>query len=466
MKSSLAIHRRVTFYEKVSVKHFSFVTVNLLSFASGAMLGWSSPVLVKLKSTQGNPLPEPLTPDQESWIGSLVSLGALFGPFPCGYISAKFGRKPALVTSAAFLSSASMMLAFAASIPEFYAARLMAGLSIGGILATVPLYVAEISEVTIRGILDSTMNNSLTLGLLVSYVIGPYLSIRWFSVTCAVAPTVFICTFLPLMCDTPYYCVSKSDFDAGAKLLARYRSKGVKDVQDELGTIVEYVEKSRVPTGSVTEILASTTTRKSFVIALLLMTFEQLSGINVVLIYSQIIFEESGSHFPSEIPPMIIGAVAFVSSFITPSLVDNRGRKVLLLFSGAGMMLALVPLGVYFYLKQEGKYVGSLTWFPVVCLVFFVIVYNSGFGPLPWTIMAEVYPTNIKPVAVPVTAFVSGSMGFAGIHFFVIVSNTIGMSGSFWIFAGFNLLAVIFIHKCVPETKGKTFQEIQEILKS
>ncbi|KAK9722416.1 Sugar transporter [Popillia japonica] len=446
--------------------YLSVGIADLLAFTTGIWLAWSSPILEKLSSIgDDNPLDEPITSTQQSWIGSLLTLGAALCPFFYAFVQDKFGRKYALLLVAVPYTTAFLIAAFAKHVALFIALRFISGISVAGLFTVLPTYIAEISDAPVRGMLGSTINNFLCSGLVVSYVIGAYLPIMWFNLVSAVFPIVFFVLFFMLAPDTPYYLIGKNR-DKAEQALSFLRSKPVNELQAELKEIEQTVEESKANAASFLDIFKSKGTIKALIISVLLCVFQQLSGINVVLFYAQTIFEASGISMSSEIPPIIIGAMQFISSFVSPVLVDRLGRKILLLGSAVGMAVAEIVLGVYFYLKDDGVDVGSINFLPILTLVIYIISYNCGFGPLPWTVMAELFSSNIKSAASSFTVFCCWFMSFLITFFFDSISAEIGMGGSFWLFSGCTVIAFVFTLVYVPETKGKSFQEIQAILNS
>lgn len=428
------------------------------------MESWSSPVLPKLLSnnTEENPLGYPISDDEESWIGSLISLGAVVGPFISAFSADHIGRKRTLLALALPLIISFTILIFAQHIILFYIARFLSGVSIGGIFAVLPTYIAEVSEVSIRGMMSTSMNNFEVLGVFMSYAIGPYLTLRTFNVICALVPVLFVAVFL-LMPDSPYYLIAKDKKEQAKHCLKRLRCTTDAKAEKEMEEIKISVDKYL---GSkYTDILNSRSNIKALIISLSLISFQQLSGVNIITFYTQILFDATGSSIPSEISAVIIGGVQVIAAFVTPFVVDKLGRKILLLISATGMLLSEIPLGVYYYLHDKGTDLTDLYWLPVTCLVFYITVFNFGFGPLPWTMMSELFPDNVKAVATSLTTSICWFLSFILTKYFESVSAHIGMGGSFWIFSGFNFMAIIFVFLWVPETKGKTFEEIQEDLR-
>lgn len=427
-------------------------------------LTWSSPTIPKLNNEsylEENPFGEVINEDQESWLGSLLALGAVFGPFAFGFLADVIGRKYTLLVTAIPILISYLLFAFSTIIELFYAGRFMIGFALGGVFTVINMYIGEIAESRNRGLLSSAFNCSLVLGLFITYILGAYLSITVFNIICAAVPIIFFVVYLLFIPETPAYLISKNKYELAFENLKKLRVDSAKDIEYELEQIKKEVETSRE--GHLKDLFVNKGLLKSLIVSVALVSFQQLSGINVVLFYANTIFEASGSSIPSEVSAIIIGGVQFASSFITPIFVDRLGRRILFIFSAFGMLLSETALGVYFYLSDETETdVSSFSWLPVVCLVLYIITYNCGFGPLPWTVMGEIFPTNVRSVASATTSSVCWLLGFILTKFFGQVSNEIGMGGSFWIFAGFCLVAAIFVITYLPETKGKTLAEIQE----
>lgn len=442
-------------------------TGNLLALTCGIAISWSSPVNQKLQSEEyldENPLGSVITDDENSWIGSLLALGAVFGPFPSAIMADRFGRKLTLLILAVPFIISFFMLAFAETVGLYYGARFLAGAALGGVFTVIPMFIGEIAEVTTRGMCLSTFTLFITGGILLSYVIGPFISIMYFNIVCAVFPILFFVLFLVFIPESPFYLVSKNQLVAAEASLKKLRNKPNKALEDELDQIKDEINNNSK--GSFKDLFQSRGLIKALIISMALVSFQQFSGINIILFYTEPVFSATGSDIPASTSSIIIGAVQLVACCATPLVVERLGRRLLLFVSAVGMLVSEVPLGLYFYLKDDGRDVSAISWLPIVSLIVYIITYNFGFGPLPWTVMGELFPSNVKSTASSLTASICWLLGFVLTKFFTAASEEIGMAGSFWLFAGFCLLAAVFVFTYVPETKGKTFQEIQSILNS
>ncbi|GLV44376.1 uncharacterized protein CBL_10180 [Carabus blaptoides fortunei] len=437
--------------------------VNIAAIAAGIALGWPSPSLAKLKDLDETPLGAVINTEQESWIGSLVALGAAIGPFPAGIGCDKMGRKLTLLISTAPFIVAWFMISTTCNVTQIYAARFLMGAGVGAIFTALPMYIGEISEDSIRGALGSFMQLFITVGLLLAYAIGPYVSFFWFSVICFIIPVVFAIVFT-MFPESPAFLIAAGRKPEAKEALRKLRGLQGEALNKEISVIQESVEEAMRNKGSFMDIIKNKGNFKALLLSLGLVTGQQLSGINVVLFYTENIFTATGSTIPAAISAIIIGIVQVLSSALTPMIVERLGRKLLLLISAAGMVLSLIVLGLYFYLSNNGTDVSGISFLPVLCLVAYMIVYCIGFGPLPWAVMGELFPANIKSIASTATASFCWLIGFLMTKFFSNIAEVIGMSGAFWIFAGFTILSGVFVFMFLPETKGKSLQEIQDEL--
>lgn len=432
---------------------------------SGIACTWSSPVLAILtdeEKVSENPFGSVITSEEESWIGSLLALGAVLGPLPCGLLADRIGRKPTLLLLATPVLVSFIILAFAKTIPLYYIARFMVGFSVGGAYTVLPIFISEIAEVSNRGILSSTFNGVLTLGMLISYSLGPYVSIMVFNIICAIFPLIYVVLLFFFVPESPVYYMKKNRREDAQMALKTLRAANTeKELMEELREMELEIETSAE--GSIKDLFRNKGLVKALIISVSLASFQPLSGIDVVQFYTQTIFEATGSSMPAEISSILMGSVQFLAGFITPLFVERLGRKVLLLASAIGMVISEVPLGIYFYLNTETDFdVEKIFWLPTVSLMVYIVAFNYGFGPLPWTVMGEVFPSSVKSIASGLTASICWTLSFIMTRFFLTISDAITIGVTFWLFASFCFIAGIFVITIVPETKGKTFAEIQK----
>ncbi|XP_018320192.1 facilitated trehalose transporter Tret1-like isoform X2 [Agrilus planipennis] len=448
-------------------KYLTMVVIasNLSTFASGILLSWTSPVLPRLNTiNDNNPFGRAVTPSEQSLISSLLPLGASFGPIFAGLLTDRIGRKKTLLyfTGITLLASFTTLI-FTTSIEVYYVARFIAGIGAGNCFVVIPIYLAEISEAGIRGTVTSLFTTSLVTGSLFSYVMGPFVSLTTFNVMCAIFPALFILTF-PFCPETPHYLISKNSIRKAHLLLSKLRNKTTENVEVEFKLIKDNVESDMKNKASVSVIVTSSRYRKAFFICLGLFTIQQFSGICAVLFYTADIFKASGSFINPNLSAIIIGTVQLIASLLTPIFVDKLGRKVLLLISASGMFLSELPLGLYYYLKENHHDVSFIGWLPISCLISYIITYIWGFGAVSWIMMGELFSAEVKAIASTMLTSYCWFLSFIVTSLFLNLLNLIGTAGVLWLFTACCFLAIFFTIFCIFETAGKTFQEIQDML--
>lgn len=445
------------------------LTVDLLALTGGLSIGWTSPVLPKLTNpnrTDENPLGELISEDEESWITAMLTLGPMVGTYGWGILADGIGRKWTLSLVGLPLVAAYILLALAETVVLYLFARFLIGFCFAGIVTTLFVYIGEIADVKNRGKLMSFYNNFLTFGLLLAYVLGAYFRIMVFNLIVAAIPTAFLCLFMVFGVESPVYLLKKGRRKDAFEILKKLRVGPEKHIETELEEWQREVMTSKE--GTLKDLLSDRVLIKALTITMALVAFQQLSGIGAVLSYAESIFEDAGSSLPTEISAIIIGAVQFVASFTTPLFVDRLGRKILFIFSATGMIVTQTVLGVYFYVSENTSTdVEQISWLPILVLVVFIIVYNSAFGVLPYTVAGEIFPSHVRSPAVATTGLMNSVAGFlVSLLFKKMTGSVLGNAGTFWIFAGFCVLALVFVIVFVPETKGRSLEEIHKVLRA
>ncbi|XP_012526435.2 facilitated trehalose transporter Tret1-2 homolog [Monomorium pharaonis] len=433
--------------------------------ATGAMMGWTSPVLPLLKNGNG-PLELPINENEGTWIAALMALGAIPGSFIAGYLGEKWGRKRTLLSCTAVFLIGWILIATASHIAQLYVARLVFGVALAFPFTVLPMYCGEIAETSIRGTLGSFLQLFITIGFLYSYAIGPFVSYTVFWILCGILPIIFFVCFM-IMPESPYFLLGKGRRDEAITSLAKLRSKSETAVQkeaDEIQAILDEAYKNQV---TISILFKDKANFKALIYTCALVAFQQFTGINLVLSYMQDIFKDAGGLVPTEQAPIIVGAVQVLASAVTPVIVDRSGRRLLLIFSGIGETVSLFALGLYFYLKDAqhaDDTVQQISWLPVVALVIFISTYCVGWGPLPWAVMGEMFASNVKAKASGITVCVCWFLAFIVLKFSNDLDVAFGKYTMFWIYGGFCVLSIIFTVLILPETKGKSLQQIQNEL--
>ncbi|CAH0564584.1 unnamed protein product [Brassicogethes aeneus] len=446
--------------EKNGSSLYFYVTVFivlLVTFSGGASFTWTSPVLPKLETKNQNPLSEPITTSQGSLITGMLSLGGVFGTFIAGWLLDRFGRKITLLSIALPFFCTFVALAFARYVEVFYVVRFIQGLSIGGIFSFVPIYLGEISDKNNRGMIGCLFMVSISCGVLSSYVIGPHLSVKTFSLFYSVPLLVFLVLYKVLP-ESPLYLATIGDKVKAKRMLMKLRSK---NIEKEFIETCIFCEEN---TGSFKDVFKTKSLRRAFFIIAVIINLQNLSGITVILAYTQSIFKVTDKYMSPSITPIILGLNKAVFTIISSSVVDRFGRKILLIISISTCCVSHILLATFFTLQNHYS-LSHISWLPIVGLLSYITGYSLGLSPIPYVLLGEIFPTNVKFPASSLINCFSFISGFVTVFVFPFMMNSIGLAAPFWLFAVVCLLGLVFISFYVFETKGLSFLEISEVLK-
>ncbi|KAG8035361.1 hypothetical protein G9C98_006807 [Cotesia typhae] len=448
-----------------SLQIFAAMAASICVMAAGTVMAWTTPLLLMLEEdpvSKNNPLGRPLTKTETSWLVSLPNVGTLCSCFFPGYIADKWGRKTVLLSTVIPSLLSWTLLATGKSIQVWYAARFISGLSVSVPFALLSMYCGEIAEPAIRGILGSFFEIFITAGPVWAFSIGPFVSYTNYCIICAALPVIFFILFFS-MPESPYYLAAKGRKEDVIKVLARLRGKSREAVEKEADEIEATVQEIYSKETNLMDLIRVKANFKALVLTCLLITFQQLSGIVVVLFYSEIIFESAGEFsLSTSTQTILVSLVQCSGSCFNPLVVDRLGRRILLVISSAGAAICLGLLGLFFYLKDAAKSdISNFGWLPIFSMLAYMASYSVGLGPLSWTIMGEMFSQEIKAKASSIFVFICTIFIFIISRYFVNVAEAFGSYTAFWIFAVCCLVCILFTIFFLPETKGKTFPQIQ-----
>ncbi|XP_030381466.1 facilitated trehalose transporter Tret1-2 homolog [Scaptodrosophila lebanonensis] len=432
------------------------------SFCLGATIGWSAPAEKMI--TEDIEYGFAVSTNQFGWISSLLTLGATCVCVPVGFLIDRIGRKPTMLALIPPYMIGWVLMIFAKNVAMLYCGRFILGVCGGAFCVTAPIYTTEISTLATRGMLGSFFQLLIVFGILYGYVVGAFVHLQLLNILCAILPMIFAAFFL-FMPESPVYLALKGQKEAAAKSLAWLRGKHY-DVDDELKQIMSGVEQSGSKTG-IAAALKRPITLKGLGIAVLLQIFQQLTGINAIVFYSTSIFADVGAGLSASMSTILIGGTQVVMTLVAVNIIDKVGRRILLAISAFFMALTTALMGGYFQMRQNSEEsVASLGWLPICSICMFIIFFAIGFGPVPWLIGAELFSEDVKAVAGSVAGTSNWLMAFAVTKLFPILQSSLGPAPTFWIFTVIAIMAFIYSLLWVPETKGKTLNEIQEMLGS
>ncbi|XP_015509825.1 facilitated trehalose transporter Tret1 [Neodiprion lecontei] len=431
--------------------------------ACGGHLGWTSPALPYLTGPDSE---FPVTKGEGAWVASLYTLGGILASFISGACVDRLGRKFSLLAFALPQLAGWGLVVAAKSVITLYVARFVAGIGHGGIYNVAVIYLGEIADKNIRGALGTFLKMSTNVGTLFVTAVGAYLPYWQLNLVSMVVPLTFVATFV-FMPETPYFFLIKGrDADAERALMRLRRVVKPESVRADVASMKEAViEGQRSTRNALFELVGTRGNRRALLILLGLKATQQFSGHMAIVAYTQEIFSHSGSALAPSEAVIVLGGAQLVAGVIAAGLVDRLGRRPLMMASGITAALALGVEGLFFYLKYEAQAdVSSFTWLPIVALITYEVMVALGIGTLPYVLLGELFPTNVKGPAVACGIIVGSFFAFIVGLGYQSLNSVAGIHTTFWIFSVCCAAGTLFVFWISPETKGKTLEEIQREL--
>ncbi|CAG9818841.1 unnamed protein product [Phaedon cochleariae] len=453
---------------KTLPQYIAALSVCLGAVAAGTVLGWTGNISEKLTNSTLNSTLNDIDIDKDAsgWIGSFATLGALVMCFPIGYICDLIGRKWGCLMTVIPFSVGWLLIIFAGNTGMIYAGRFLTGLAGGAFCVAAPIYTSEIAEDKIRGTLGTFFQLLLTVGILIAYIAGAYMSPVGVSIISAIIPLIFAASFF-FQPETPVYLMMKKKEREAQNSLKKLRGSSY-NCDDELKEIRERLEEDANNNANFFEAVKTTASKRAIFICFGLMFFQQMSGVNAIVFYTGSIFTAAKSSLESSTATIIVGVTQVLATFVSSLVIDRFGRKILLLCSIIFMMLSGLVVGIFFSLSDrkvlDDDGIAKIGFLPIMGLIIFMIAFSLGFGPIPWLVSAELMPPEIKSTACSLAAIFNWFLAFIVTRFYENLKNAIGGDSTFYIFAGISFIGIIFVFMFVPETKGKSISEVQKLL--
>jgi len=301
----------------------------------------------------------------------------------------------------------------------------------------------------------------VTLGILLTDILAKYVSWRVTTGICIVVPTLMglLMFFVP---QSPFYLISKRREADARKSLTRLRGPSF-NVDAEIRQIQAAVEESEA-IGSVNllDLVRKREYLRPLLISMVVMFLQQFCGINAVISYTPAIFQAAHSTMDEGTSTILVAVTQVVGTGIAVLVVDRFGRRVLLIASDGLMCVSLCALATYFTLLNDGKDVESISWLPLVSIMCFIFAFAIGFGPLPWVLNSELFPKEAKGPAAAICASFNWLCSFLVVKFEPNLEDVMNNHGAYFLFSAICGLGTLFIIVFVPETRGKTEEQMRE----
>ena len=452
-------------------KASSILTITLVASLGGFLFGFDMAVISGVLPFLQKQFS--LSAFEEGWFVSSALVGCIVGVAFSGELSDRLGRKKPLLISAVFFFLSALGCAFMPSMFWLILFRFLGGLGIGLASNVVPLYISEIAPAKSRGRMITYYQFALTFGILVAYLTNAGLvnyamahpvtgGANWFSyifsgevwrgmLVLGAVPAILFLIGLFLVPESPRWLVQQGRVEEGKAVLQRISSSH--EIQNELSQLQQ---SSNARDVSYKE-LFSPRWRKALLIGMLLPLFSQFSGINAIIYYGPSILSNAGiSLSNSLLSQVIFGAANMIFTLIAIWKVDSWGRRPLYLFGTAGAAISLAFTGICFA-------TGATTsiWL-LVSVLAFLACFAFSIGPLKFVIAAEIFPSKIRGRAMAISIMVMWIADTIVGQLTPVLLKGIGTAATFWMFAAFCVIAFLTVYKLLPETKGKSLEQIEE----
>ena len=406
-----------------------------------------------------------LSPALTGWAASSAIWGCMIGVIFAGFLSDKFGRKKVLILSAILFFISAVGSSIPNNLTQFVLARLIGGVGVGIASMLSPMYISEIAPAKIRGTLVTLYQLAIVIGINLVYYINLQiassgdaqwnLDIGWrIMLASEVIPALLFFIMLFFIPESPRWLASKGKIDSAKAIIEKING------QNKSAELLNEIQDSfKEEKGSIL-VLFTSGLRMAIVVGMFLAFFSQITGINAIIYYAPEIFKNIGFGADSAMfQTVIIGTVNTVFTFVAIAFIDKYGRRTLLLWGISGMIICLGGVGLMFHIELS-----SGPWL-LLFILGFIASFAMSLGPIPWVLISEIFPTKFRGVAMSISIL----MVWIGVVLITqltpILLEGIGGAFTFWIFMFNAIILIIFTYNMIPETKGKTLEEIAKMWK-
>jgi sugar porter (SP) family MFS transporter len=398
----------------------------------------------------------------EGFIVSSLLLGAMVGAGVSGALSDRLGRRTIILVAAIIFAVGAIGAALSPTVEMLIFFRFVLGLGVGTASALVPSYISESAPTGVRGSLSSLFQLAITIGILVAYLVNaifaPLGEWRW-PLGLAAVPALVLFVGMYLLPETPRWLISQDRDEEARRVLERTRTE--QEIEGELAEIRKVEEETKEHSGY-RELLASWV-RPMLVAGIGLAIFQQFVGINTVIYYAPTIIKSTGlANVASVLATVGIGVVNVLMTIVAIFIIDRVGRKPLLFVGLAGMVVSLGIIGGAFL---DTRLSGIISWVTLAGLMLYVASFAVSFGPVLWVMLPEIFPLKVRGAGAGVSALSNWGANFLVSQAFLPLVALIGTTAVFWILAGICVVAAIFIYFLVPETRGRSLEQIETDLR-
>jgi sugar porter (SP) family MFS transporter len=411
-------------------------------------------------------------PTLQGWAMSSALIGCILGAVISGLAADRFGRKNPLIFAAVLFSISAFGTGYVNDFNLFIIFRLIGGLGIGLASTLSPMYIAEIAPAKYRGRFVAINQLTIVIGILAAQIANYFIAeaipdpttpeailnswngqVGWrWMFWAELIPALLFFLLMFLVPKSPRFLVKAKDYNAAHQVLSKIG--GDFYANQQLESIKLTLQQGGEKKISFSE-FKSPKVRPILIIGIVLAVFQQWCGINIIFNYADEIFTAAGYSVGDILFNIVItGSVNLLFTFIAMRTVDSWGRRKLMLFGSIGLAVVYAILGAAYYFQFTGL--------PVLVLVILAIaIYSMSLAPITWVVLSEIFPNRLRGIAMSVATFALWVACFILTFTFPILNDTLGSYGTFWVYSSICVAGYIFIKYKLPETKGKSLEEIE-----
>lgn len=456
---------------KNKVNHRYLVLISLIAGMGGYLFGYDWVVIGGAKAFYEIYFSIANIPWMQGWVMSSALLGCLIGVVISGWLSDKYGRKFMMILASVIFALSAFGTGGATTLKIFILFRIISGIGIGIASNISPMYLSEVSPPAVRGKFVAIYQLAIVLGILSAQIVnwqiaepvvpGEDILLSWngqlgwrWMFWAPAFPAILYLVLAFVIPESPRWLISKEKYSKATDIFSRIAGKETATllVNEVRNTALENVNRVK---------LSQLFKGKSFkivLIGIIIAVLQQWCGINVVFNYAQEIFTAAGYSVTDMLFNIVVtGVVNVIFTFVGMYTVDRLGRRSLMLLGTIGLSLIYIVLGAGYYFHLEGIIMLILVVLAIAC-------YAMTLAPVTWIVISEIFPTRIRAKGMAVSTFALGSASFVLTYTFPLLNNSLGAYGTFWVYGLICILGFLFMKVNLPETKGKTLEEIEAVI--
>jgi sugar porter (SP) family MFS transporter len=395
----------------------------------------------------------------QGFVGGCLAVGAMIGAGFAARLTDRLGRRRTIMLAAVVFVLGTFGCTFSNGVEMLVGARFVVGLAIGASSATVPTYLSELAPTRARGALSTLNQLMIVIGILSAYLVdwGFTGSSNWRAMfACALIPAVVLFVGMLFLPETPRWLLKAGQEPAARAVLSRVY--GTSDVDAQVAEIREVIRLDADQRGRLRDLLTPWV-RPALIVALILAIGQQLSGVNAINVYAPTMFTNLGfGDSTALLASVALGTAKVIFTAAVIVAVDRWGRKPLLLLGNVFMASMLFLLGLAVLTIEAKLTVGIIT---LVLLIIYLAGYELGWGAVVWVMMAEVFPLKVRGAGMGTSSVMLWAATFAITFVFPVMNDDLGLAYSAWIFAGISVILFFLVRWRVPETRGRSLEQIE-----